>query len=663
MGTKSKTKHDQGMRRAIVLCLCAAAILFSGCPSPEPMGDAGGGPDANDHGDGGGSDGGGRTDGGTDGGSTQVRLRGAVEKGPFVTGSTVTVGVLDAATLAPNGTTYTTSTTSDLGEFTLLLPTLAPIQIEGSGFYFNEAVGALSTAPIVLRALYVPGAGPTQTAHVNMITHLTGERVRTLVSGGATFADAVMQAETELETQLAITEPSFDPHAHGVDLTIAGGDTDANAYLFGVSATLAYTASLRTPGSADANLQELVNVMTLDLRDDGTLGASVVSEIHAALLQLSTSTIEDAFSARLLAVGSSASVPDLDRVLDQDGDGLANAHDDCPLVPNADQADDDGDGKGNACDACPLTACAADCIPAAPPALTVDLCIERCALGTEACATTGAICVATMVHDLVDPTGAGTSAYLCAGGCMPNDPSTCGASEYCGLARDDATSHSALTWRCLPALAAAVEGTACAGAGLVNAGCAHGLVCDGADPDVLGATATCLFDGMDCRVALAGACRPACGAGTLPACGAGTSCVDGIPPEHSPDFTDPVARVCDVFGLVGASCAARTCGAGLVCLQASPTPYCDAPHAVGEPCIDDANCTSGYCNVGARVCTTGAIGDGCSRPNQCASGFCSGATMACTTGDVGEPCAGGGRPGECATALVCDGATNVCATP
>ncbi len=652
----SHTKHDQGMRRALASCLCAAATLLSGCPSPEPTGDAGGGPDANDDGDAGGGH-----DAGGDGGSTQVMLRGTVEKGPFVTGSTVTVGVLDAATLAPNGMSYTTSTASDLGEFALLLPTPAPIQIEASGFYFNEAVGALSTAPIVLRALYAPGPGPTQSAHVNMITHLTGERVRTLVSGGAAFDDAVTQAETELQTELGITEPSFDPHASGVDLTIAGGDTDANAYLFGVSAVLAYTALLRTPGSADANLQELLNVMTLDLQSDGTLTASVVSEIHAALLQLSTSTVESTFAARLSAVGSSASVPDLDRVVDQDGDGLANFHDDCPLVPNADQADDDGDGQGNACDACPDTACAADCIPAAPPALSADLCVERCAAGTEACAA-GSICVATMVHDLVDPTGAGTPAYICARGCDPNDTSTCGASEYCGLARDDATSHTPLTWRCLPATSAAGEGSACSGPGLVNAGCAHGLVCDGADPDVSGAIATCLVDDIGCRVALPGACRPACGAGSLPACGAGTTCVDGIPPEHSPDFTDPVARVCDVPGLTGAGCAGRACGGGRVCFQAGPVPYCAAPHDIGEPCTESANCTSGFCDIGGRVCTNGAIGDGCSRPDQCAAGFCSGATRVCTTGDVGEPCSGGGRPGECATDLVCDG-TNVCATP
>jgi len=49
--------------------------------------------------------------------------------------------------------------------------------------------------------------------------------------------------------------------------------------------------------------------------------------------------------------GSAESCPD--NSIDSDGDGLANAFDNCPSVPNPDQADADGDGVGDSCDICP----------------------------------------------------------------------------------------------------------------------------------------------------------------------------------------------------------------------------------------------------------------------------------------------------------------------
>ena len=42
--------------------------------------------------------------------------------------------------------------------------------------------------------------------------------------------------------------------------------------------------------------------------------------------------------------------------LDTDGDGLCGLDDNCPELPNPDQADEDGDGVGDACDNCPKVA-------------------------------------------------------------------------------------------------------------------------------------------------------------------------------------------------------------------------------------------------------------------------------------------------------------------
>jgi hypothetical protein len=41
---------------------------------------------------------------------------------------------------------------------------------------------------------------------------------------------------------------------------------------------------------------------------------------------------------------------------DSDGDGIPDAHDNCPTVPNLDQGNEDGDALGDACDPCPAIA-------------------------------------------------------------------------------------------------------------------------------------------------------------------------------------------------------------------------------------------------------------------------------------------------------------------
>ena len=74
----------------------------------------------------------------------------------------------------------------------------------------------------------------------------------------------------------------------------------------------------------------------------------------------------------IVACGHSSAGPDANPD-DLDGDGLANAADNCPRTPNVDQHDEDSDGVGDACDVCRGT----------PPGATVSMC--GCQIGDLNC--------------------------------------------------------------------------------------------------------------------------------------------------------------------------------------------------------------------------------------------------------------------------------------
>ncbi len=287
--------------------------------------------------------------GGAGGGVTSVSVEGAAEKGPLLLGSSVTISPLDAA-LSPTGQVFNSLTTSDAGAFSVAAVPAGLVALEASGFHFNELAGSLSGAPITLRAIgTVDGATDI---FINVITHLEERRVRKLVLDGAALAAAVSQAELELQASLQVGFPGVWQSTSGTGMNMLGGDNDPNAYLLAASAVLiqaATDAAGGPDGPVDAELQQLLNQIAQDLEDDGAIGASLVPPLLAAQLALDTALVEQNLADRMAEIGVAALVPDIDRVLDQDHDGLVNNDDNCPRVPNPDQTDTDGDGLGDAC--------------------------------------------------------------------------------------------------------------------------------------------------------------------------------------------------------------------------------------------------------------------------------------------------------------------------
>ena len=192
---------------------------------------------------------------------------GKVQKGPFVTGTTITVNELNE-NLGQTGMSFTTSITSDDGSFSL-----SNIEMEsdlallsGNGFYFNEVLGQLSSAQITLQAL--ADLSGDETVNINVLTHITKARIETLVREGKSFSDAKRQAEGEFQDFLGVTE-HFNQGFEQMSIASQG---NFNAML------LAFSIILQRPSNnimviptLPAELTWLMTNLSTDFADNGAV--------------------------------------------------------------------------------------------------------------------------------------------------------------------------------------------------------------------------------------------------------------------------------------------------------------------------------------------------------------------------------------------------------
>ena len=169
-----------------------------------------------------------------DAGITAVKdweVAGVSQKGPFVTGSAVTVQELDGITLKQTGKSFKGSIKSDKGDFAIKDINLQSQYaiLEASGYYRDEISGKKSSGTVTLRAL--TDLSNRKTVNINLLTHLEYERVMYLVTEKKkSIAEAKEQAEKEILASFGI-DGDF---AESEDLNIFESG-DGNAALLAVS--------------------------------------------------------------------------------------------------------------------------------------------------------------------------------------------------------------------------------------------------------------------------------------------------------------------------------------------------------------------------------------------------------------------------------------------
>ncbi len=223
---------------------------------------------------------------------------GYVQKGPFISGSHITIQELDKK-LNPTGRTYDVTTKSDFGDYEFSKKLRSPyIEVFAQGYYFNEVSGKLSDSPLTLST--VTSVAGKDTVNVNILTTLASDRIKYLVKErGMDFRLAKIKAEYEVLRVFNLTDfnvSDFD------NLDITRSELQ-DAVLIAISAVMQGDLSV-------AQLSEITSKIALDLEKDGVVDElSYVETLQENSKALSITGITENLTNRYADLGLDINVP------------------------------------------------------------------------------------------------------------------------------------------------------------------------------------------------------------------------------------------------------------------------------------------------------------------------------------------------------------------
>lgn len=238
---------------------------------------------------------------------------GKVEKGPFVSGSTITIQPMDG-NLQVLGSLYSATIQDDLGNFSFGSKLFeAPFaELTANGYFFNEVDGELSSGTLNLRALV--DLSDETTVNVNLLTHLKYQRIQKLIAEGLKFGEANKQAQKELFTAFGLQKYA---EKDASTFSIAEG-TDESAALIAISSLLLVNRS-------EAALTEYLAKLCREFGESGKFGNNTLQQISEDKKYLSNqlSSVRENIINRYESLGINIEVKELNRFIDWDNDGIA----------------------------------------------------------------------------------------------------------------------------------------------------------------------------------------------------------------------------------------------------------------------------------------------------------------------------------------------------
>ncbi len=217
------------------------------------------------------------------------KLSGAVQKGPFVEGSSVVLRETSAeGNLEPTGKEFNTTVINDKGDFEFdSLDLESPYALlSAEGHYTRDVSGERSACVLHLNA--ITNMEKRITANINLLTHFEYKRVLKLVKDGVPFAQAKKQAAAEVLAAFGV----FIPVNSAEDLNIFSTSA-ADMALYHISIfvdTRDFTYPWNgegdeweyrmDPANTDCGmLQDYVDGYADDLEEDGTLSDSLIAPL------------------------------------------------------------------------------------------------------------------------------------------------------------------------------------------------------------------------------------------------------------------------------------------------------------------------------------------------------------------------------------------------
>ena len=259
---------------------------------------------------------------------------GSVQKGPFTQGTTITIQALDDA-LNPTGKNYSTKTTDDAGSFAIESKIESQlVEIMAVGYYFNEIEGKVSSSTLTLRSL--SDLGESGKTNVNLLTTLEADRIRNLVKGGKTVAEARKQAEQEIFSVFNIPNAVGDAGFDKMDITKG---TDADAILLAISASL-------QAGQSVGELSELISKIAGEVASSGKLENSIIrNKIVESCKKVDADAVRKNLTGRYTALGvSNFVIPPFEDYLDINGNGVIDKNDSWIILDKKEFVVSDGGG-------------------------------------------------------------------------------------------------------------------------------------------------------------------------------------------------------------------------------------------------------------------------------------------------------------------------------